>query len=62
MLMTISYGKGRVFHTVLGHSVVSIQCVGFAYNDHIGLLQLFFVDVIHISIKDFLALKNVSAQ
>ena len=30
MLMTISYGKGRVFHTVLGHSVVSIQCVGFA--------------------------------
>ena len=29
MLMTISYGKGRVFHTTLGHDVVSQQCVGF---------------------------------
>jgi type 1 glutamine amidotransferase len=27
--MTIRYGKGRVFHTVLGHSVESMQCVGF---------------------------------
>ena len=29
MLMTISYGKGRVFHTTLGHAIVSQQCVGF---------------------------------
>lgn len=29
MLMTISYGKGRVFHTTLGHSVEAMKCVGF---------------------------------
>jgi hypothetical protein len=29
MLMTISYGKGRVFHTTLGHALEAIQCVGF---------------------------------
>ncbi|MBI5775450.1 MAG: ThuA domain-containing protein [Verrucomicrobia bacterium] len=28
MLMTIAYGKGRVFHTTLGHSVEALQCVG----------------------------------
>jgi type 1 glutamine amidotransferase len=29
MLMTIRYGKGRVFHTTLGHDVAAMQCVGF---------------------------------
>ncbi len=29
MLMTISYGKGRVFHTPLGHDTYSQECVGF---------------------------------
>jgi type 1 glutamine amidotransferase len=29
MLMTISYGKGRVFHTTLGHDETSMKCVGF---------------------------------
>lgn len=29
MLMTIDYGKGRVFHTPMGHYDVSMQCVGF---------------------------------
>jgi type 1 glutamine amidotransferase len=29
MLMTISYGKGRVFHTPMGHAEYSQQCVGF---------------------------------
>jgi type 1 glutamine amidotransferase len=29
MLMTIRYGKGRVFHTVLGHADYSMKCVGF---------------------------------
>jgi type 1 glutamine amidotransferase len=29
MLMAISYGKGRVFHTTLGHDVPAMQCVGF---------------------------------
>jgi type 1 glutamine amidotransferase len=29
MLMTISYGKGRVFHTTLGNDVEAMKCVGF---------------------------------
>ncbi len=29
MLMVINYGKGRVFHTTLGHNDVSMQDVGF---------------------------------
>jgi len=29
MLMALSYGKGRVFHTTLGHDVAAMQCVGF---------------------------------
>ncbi|MGE5607780.1 MAG: ThuA domain-containing protein [Bacillota bacterium] len=28
-LFTISYGKGRVFHTILGHDENSTKCVGF---------------------------------
>ena len=30
MLIAIPYGKGRVFHTTLGHDVTALQCVGFA--------------------------------
>lgn len=30
MLMTLEYGSGRVFHTVLGHADYSMNCVGFA--------------------------------
>jgi type 1 glutamine amidotransferase len=30
MLMTIAYGKGRVFHTALGHAADAIKCAGFA--------------------------------
>ena len=29
MLMTIKYGKGRVFHTTLGHENYSQKCIGF---------------------------------
>ncbi len=29
MIMTIDYGKGRVFHTPMGHAVYSMECVGF---------------------------------
>lgn len=29
MLLTIRYGKGRVFHTPMGHGNESQQCVGF---------------------------------
>ena len=30
LLMTINYGKGRVFHTALGHGMEAIKCQGFA--------------------------------
>ena len=29
VLMTIKYGKGRVFHTTLGHDTTALECVGF---------------------------------
>jgi hypothetical protein len=29
MLMTVTYGKGRVFHTAMGHADYSLKCVGF---------------------------------
>ena len=29
MLMTIDYGKGRIFHTPMGHADYSMECVGF---------------------------------
>jgi type 1 glutamine amidotransferase len=29
MLMVLSFGKGRVFHTTLGHDAEAIRCVGF---------------------------------
>jgi type 1 glutamine amidotransferase len=29
ILMVISYGKGRVFHTTMGHDLTALNCVGF---------------------------------
>lgn len=29
MLITLSYGKGRIFHTPMGHADYSLECVGF---------------------------------
>ena len=29
MLITVRYGKGRIFHTTLGHDPVALSCVGF---------------------------------
>jgi hypothetical protein len=29
MLMVVSYGSGRVFHTTLGHDAAAMSCVGF---------------------------------
>jgi hypothetical protein len=30
MIFTVAYGKGRVFHTPMGHAAYSMKCVGFA--------------------------------
>src|SRR5580698_2975650 len=29
ILMTLNYGKGRVFHTTMGHDIPALACVGF---------------------------------
>jgi len=29
LLMTVSYGKGRIFHSALGHDLPALKCVGF---------------------------------
>lgn len=29
MLMVLSYGKGRIFHTTMGHDINALSCVGF---------------------------------
>jgi uncharacterized protein len=29
MLMVIAYGKGRVFHTAMGHDLAALNCAGF---------------------------------
>ena len=29
MLLTVQYGKGRIFHTPMGHVDYSVECVGF---------------------------------
>lgn len=28
-LMTLSYGKGRIFHNIMGHADYSVECIGF---------------------------------
>jgi hypothetical protein len=30
LLMVLTYGKGRIFHTTLGHDINGLSCVGFA--------------------------------
>ena len=30
MLMALNWGKGRIFHTALGHDALALSCVGFA--------------------------------
>lgn len=30
MLMAITYGKGRIFHSAMGHDLPAVNCVGFA--------------------------------
>jgi uncharacterized protein len=30
MIWTVGYGKGRVFHTPMGHDVTAMRCAGLA--------------------------------
>jgi type 1 glutamine amidotransferase len=29
MLMALTYGKGRIFHTTMGHDIPALSCAGF---------------------------------
>lgn len=29
ILMAVSYGKGRIFHTTMGHDIPALSCAGF---------------------------------
>ena len=29
ILITLTYGKGRIFHTTMGHDISALSCVGF---------------------------------
>lgn len=37
MLLTVEYGKGRVFHTPMGHADYSMECVGFIISFQRGV-------------------------
>lgn len=32
LLFTVEYGKGRIFHTALGHDVEAMRCIGFSFT------------------------------
>jgi len=32
MLIVLSFGKGRIFHTIMGHDVAAMSCAGFAHT------------------------------
>ncbi|MBI3470226.1 MAG: ThuA domain-containing protein [Candidatus Solibacter usitatus] len=37
ILMVLSYGKGRIFHTTLGHYLPALECLGFAVTFQRGV-------------------------
>ena len=66
VLMAINYGKGRVFHTTLGHDSKSFECVGFitlltrgiewAATNNVTLTELpkDFPSANEVSVRDFI--------
>lgn len=53
MIMTINYGKGRVFHTTLGHFDYSMECAGFITILQRGAEWVATGDVTQAIPKDF---------
>ncbi len=52
VLMAIRYGKGRVFHTVLGHAVPQMRCVGFIVTLQRGTEWAATGQVTHTAVPD----------
>ncbi len=62
MLMAISFGKGRVFHTTLGHSPEAMHCVGFITTLQRGAEWAATGKVTQAAPKDFPAPDKVSLR
>ncbi len=62
MLMTISYGKGRIFHTPMGHGNYSQECVGFIASIHRGAEWAATGKVTQEIPKDFPTIDEVSKR
>ena len=62
MLMTISFGKGRVFHTTLGHDPEAMSCVGFITTLQRGTEWAATGKVTQKVPKDFPGADQVSAR
>ena len=62
MLMTIDYGKGRVFHSCLGHMDYSMECVGFITTLQRGAEWAATGKVTQDIPKDFPSKEKISAR
>lgn len=62
MLLTVSYGKGRVFHTPMGHGDYSQECVGFIVSLQRGTEWAATGKVTQDIPKDFPTLDQVSKR
>ncbi|MEO1087141.1 MAG: ThuA domain-containing protein [Acidobacteriota bacterium] len=62
ILMTIPYGKGRVFHTTLGHSVESMLCIGFITTFQRGAEWAATGEVTQYMPADFPTAAEISAR
>jgi type 1 glutamine amidotransferase len=62
MLLAVRYGKGRVFHTTLGHDLVAMSCVGFLTTLQRGAEWAATGKVTQKVPKDFPAADRVSTR
>ena len=62
-MLTVNYGKGRVFHTPMGHGDYSQECVGFIVSFQRGAEWAATGNVTQTSIPDdFPTAKKVSQR
>lgn len=62
IIMTIDYGKGRVFHTPMGHADYSMECVGFMTTFVRGTQWCVSADAKLMEIPDDFPAKDKSAS
>ncbi len=62
LLLAIRYGKGRIFHTTLGHDVPAMQCVGFIVTYQRGTEWAATGKVTQKAPKDFPTAEKVSVR